>query len=51
MDQFVKRAEDSVKVSKTIDYKAGDVISVELSSGTPGGSSNVLQVLATYEVE
>ena len=46
-----ERAEDSVKVSKTIDYKAGDVISVELSSGTPGGSSNSLQVLATYEVE
>ncbi len=46
-----KKLTDSVKVTKNIDYQQGDVISIELRSGTPGSSSNSLQVLATYEVK
>ncbi|WP_206854714.1 carbohydrate binding domain-containing protein [Candidatus Enterococcus mangumiae] len=42
---------DSIKVSKSSDFKSGDVISVELRSGTPGGSAKLIQVLATFEVE
>ncbi|OTP19940.1 carbohydrate binding domain-containing protein [Enterococcus mundtii] len=46
-----KRTDDIITITKDAEYQKGDIISVELSSGTPGSTSNSLQVLATFEVK
>ncbi|OQO69575.1 hypothetical protein BH747_09905 [Enterococcus villorum] len=42
---------DNVRITKDMDFKAGDIISVELSNGLPGSASNSLQILKTFEVK
>ena len=40
-----------VQVSKRIDLKPGDIVSVDLESGLPGSPGKVLQILRTFEIE
>lgn len=49
--QLRSKTESSITLSKDMDYEEGTIISVELSSGLPGNTSNVLQVLETFEVK
>lgn len=44
------KTSDIATITKNGDYQTGDIISVVLSSGTPGSTSNTLQVLETFEV-